>query len=305
MVARSIAGSLPDHLSGDGLSLLDMDQFLADSLLIGGLCGNLQSLAATRRVAFGIAVSDSLGSAMDTKRKDIHNSDIPVLCRSCEARHKGMCGVLDSAELSALSRHTRVVRHSAGEELAAESVPVDSYANVMRGVVKLTKVLEDGRQQIVGLQFAPDFLGRLFAPDSAVTAEAASDVDLCRVSKDGLERLIAENPKLEHRLMQQTLRELDEAREWMVTLGRKTAAEKVASFLYLIATQLDPSTDGGQKGRKFVLPLTRSDVADFLGLTIETVSRQLSKLRAEKIIAIIGVTNVEVPDLLRLKNRCG
>ena len=105
--------------------------------------------------------------------------------------------------------------------------------------------------------------------------------------------------------MQQTLRELDEAREWMVTLGRKTAAEKVASFLYLIATHLDPSADGGQKGRKFVLPLTRSDIADFLGLTLETVSRQLSKLRAEKVIAITGVTHVEVPDLRRLRNRCG
>jgi CRP-like cAMP-binding protein len=134
--------------------------------------------------------------------------DMPEL----RGKAQGMCGVLDSAELVALSRHTRLVRHSVGEELAAESMPIESYANVMRGVVKLTKVLEDGRQQIVGLQFAPDFLGRLFAPDSAVTAEAASDVDLCRVTKGGLERLIAENPKLEHRLMQQTLRELDEAR---------------------------------------------------------------------------------------------
>ena len=105
--------------------------------------------------------------------------------------------------------------------------------------------------------------------------------------------------------MEQTLRELDEAREWMVTLGRKTAAEKVASFLYLIATHLDPSADSEQKGRKFILPLTRGDVADFLGLTIETVSRQLSRLRAEKVIAISAVTQVDVPDLERLRKRCG
>lgn len=282
-----------------------MDQRPAEAFWISRRCGNMRTFAGPRRLALGAGVSDISGSAMDTNRKDIHNSDIPVLCRSCEARHKGMCGVLDSAELVALSRHTRLVRHSAGEELAAESMPIESYANVMRGVVKLTKVLEDGRQQIVGLQFAPDFLGRLFAPDSAVTAEAASDVDLCRVTKGGLERLIAENPKLEHRLMQQTLRELDEAREWMVTLGRKTAAEKVASFLHLIATHLDPSADGGQKGRSFDLPLTRGDIADFLGLTLETVSRQLSKLRAEKIITISAVTRVQVPDLERLRKRCG
>lgn len=138
-----------------------------------------------------------------------------------------------------------------------------------------------------------------------MTAEAASDVDLCRVPKGALERLIVEKPNLEHRLMQQALRELDEAREWMVTLGRKTAAEKVASFVYLIATYLDPSTDDQAKSRKFDLPLTRGDVADFLGLTLETVSRQLSKLRAERMIVITGVTHIEVPDLHRLRKRCG
>ena len=255
------------------------------------------------RAGMAEQVPGSLSGIMDGPRKDIHNSDIPVLCQSCEARHKGMCGVLSSSELVALSRSTRMVRHDAGTELAAEAMPVESYANVMRGVVKLSKVLEDGRQQIVGLQFAPDFLGRLFSKENAVTAEAAADVDLCRVPKPALERLIAENPALEHRLMQQTLRELDEAREWMVTLGRKTASEKIASFLYMIATHLDPAATGGR--RVFDLPLTRSDIADFLGLTIETVSRQLSKLRAERIVVITGIRHIEIPDLGALKKRCG
>ena len=245
-----------------------------------------------------------LRAGMSEDRKDIHNSDIPVLCRSCEARHRSMCGVLDAGELLSLSRYTRVARHEAGEELLAESMPLKSYANVMRGVVKLSKVLEDGRQQIVGLQFAPDFLGRLFGSESAVTAEAASDVELCHVGKAALERLVAENPALEHKLMEQTLRELDEAREWMVTLGRKTAAEKVASFLYLLATHIDPNA--GEAGtRIFDLPLTRGDIADFLGLTVETVSRQLSRLRAEKIISITDIRRVEVPNLERLHARCG
>jgi CRP/FNR family transcriptional regulator len=89
----------------------------------------------------------------------------------------------------------------------------------------------------------------------------------------------------------------------MVTLGRKTASEKVASFLYLIATQFDPAAGGGR--RAFDLPLTRTDIADFLGLTIETVSRQLSKLRAERIVVITGVRHVEIPSLAALKARCG
>jgi CRP/FNR family transcriptional regulator len=235
-------------------------------------------------------------------RLDIHNSDVPVLCRSCEARHRGICGALNPEELRNLAAYTHKAHHDAGSELIGEATPIDSYANVMKGVVKLTKGLEDGRQQVVGLQFAPDFLGRLFGRESTIGAEAASDVDLCVVPRTALEQMIAETPALEHRLMQQTLRELDEARDWMVTLGRKTASEKVASFLYLIATHLDPAS--GSR-RAFDLPLTRADIADFLGLTIETVSRQLSKLRAERIIEITNNRHVEVTNLATLKSRCG
>jgi len=243
---------------------------------------------------------------MATQRNDIHNSNVPILCRSCEARHKGMCGVLDTEQLVELAHHTRTVTHEAGEELIGDSTPIQSYANVMRGVVKLTKVLEDGRQQVVGLQFAPDFLGRLYGSENRVSAEAATDVEVCRVPRHALESLIAGNPALEHRLMQQTLRELDEARDWMVALGRKTAQEKVASFLYLIAGHIDPAFEDETTGPSaFDLPLSRADMADYLGLTIETVSRQMTKLRAAGIIAIVNYRHIEVPDLDALKARCG
>ena len=200
---------------------------------------------------------------MQPERKDIHNSDLPTLCQSCEARHQGMCGVLNPDQLLTLSRHTRRVHHEAGDQLLADAMPITSYANVLRGVIKLSKVLEDGRQQVVGLQFAPDLLGRLFASESRVSAEAASDVDLCVVPKSALEAIVRENPALEHRIMLQTLRELDEARDWMVTLGRKTAQEKVASFLYLIASHIDPTN--GEPCTSFDLPLSRADIGGFSG----------------------------------------
>lgn len=241
---------------------------------------------------------------MISERQDIHNSDIPLLCRSCEARHKGMCGALDAAELVELARHTHKSQHQEGSELIGDSTEIRSYANVMRGVVKLSKTLDDGRQQLVGLQFAPDFLGRLFGDENAINAEAASTVELCVVPRPTLERMIAANPALEHRLMQQTLRELDEARDWMMTLGRKTASEKVASFLWLIATHLDPQDDTPNNTR-FELPLTRADIADFLGLTIETVSRQMTKLRQSGTIRIANNRTIDVPDLAMLRLRCG
>ncbi len=240
---------------------------------------------------------------MQTVRKDIHNSEMPVLCQSCEARHQGICGALSGDELVALAKSTRRVHKDAGEELMADAMPIDSYASVLRGVIKLSKVLEDGRQQVVGLQFAPDLLGRPFAAESRVTAEAASDVDLCVIPKPALEALLSRSAPLEHRVMMQALRELDEARDWMVTLGRKTAAEKVASFLYLIATHMDPCDDALETS--FDLPLSRADIGDFLGLTVETVSRQISRLKSDGVIGIVNFRQVSIPDLARLRLRCG
>jgi CRP/FNR family transcriptional regulator len=118
-----------------------------------------------------------------------------------------------------------------------------------------------------------------------------------------MERLVKSTPALAERLMDQTMRELDEARDWMVTLGRKTAAEKVASFLFLIATHLDPDARGDS--RRFDLPLSRADIADFLGLTIETVSRQMSKLKADGVISIVANRHIDVPKLSKLKACCG
>ncbi|MGV3576095.1 MAG: Crp/Fnr family transcriptional regulator [Devosia sp.] len=240
---------------------------------------------------------------MQTVRKDIHNSELPVLCQSCEARHQGICGAMTSEQLLAISKHTRRVRREPGQEILADAMPIASYANVLKGVVKLTKVLEDGRQQVVGLQFAPDLLGRPFASESRVTVETASDVELCMIPKAALEALMSAGGPVEHRIMMQALRELDEARDWMVTLGRKTAAEKVASFLYLLATHIDPTE--GTALATFDLPLSRADIADFLGLTIETVSRQLTKLKTEKVIEITNYRRVSISDLTHLRLRCG
>lgn len=232
-------------------------------------------------------------------RQDIHTSGIPVLCASCEARHRGVCGALEPSQLVALARASTKHELAEGTELFAAAEPIESYSNVLSGVVKLTKCLPDGRQQIVGLQFAPDFLGRPFSDESAIGVEAATPVSLCSFPRRIMQRLIDQTPGLERRLLMQTLRELDEARDWMMTVGRKTALEKVASFLLLIARNIDPTLDEGEMPAAFSLPLTRADIADFLGLTIETVSRQFSLLGREGVIRAKG-RRIEVldPDLL-------
>lgn len=238
-------------------------------------------------------------------REDVHAKGIPVVCASCEARHRGICGALTPDQLVALSKVSSRRKADEGEELVADAESIDTYSNVLSGVVKLTKTLSDGRQQIVGLQFAPDFLGRPFKAESTVTAESATKVELCCFPRGVIERMMADRPELEHLLLQQTLKELDEAREWLVALGRKTAAEKIASFLLMIARNIDPAAEAGGHSAAFDLPLTRAEIADFLGLTVETVSRQLTRLRRDGVIRIEHARHVVIDDLGRLTARTG
>ena len=215
----------------------------------------------------------------------------------------GICGALDSGQLVQLGRQAGRREVEPGTALVSAGHPAESYANILSGVVKLTKLMPDGRQQIVGLQFAPDFLGRPFSETSDVNAEAASTVRICAFPRAALEDMARQSPALEHRLHRQALRELDDARDWMMTLGQKSAAEKVASFLLLLARHVDPLTDGVSD--RFDIPLTRSDIADFLGLTIETVSRHLTRLRKAGIINIERNRHVAVGDLGALEAAAG
>lgn len=238
---------------------------------------------------------------MDVK-KSVNDSEAPTVCRACEARHGGVCATLTAVQLMELNRHSSRRKIEAGNEVIGQGEAISTYSNILRGVVKLSKMMADGRQQIVGLQFAPDFLGRPFLGESNVTAEAATDAELCCFPRSLIDRFVGEAPDFERKLHNQSLKELDEAREWMLTLGRKTAQEKVASFLHLIATHADPEAD---ERATFDLPLSRADIADFLGLTIETVSRQMTKLRKEGVIIIENNRHLIIPDVERLRTAAG
>lgn len=223
-------------------------------------------------------------------------SALPALCQECTARHQGICGALNPAELAKLSKMSRQKTIASGSTLVADEQEFPYFSSVLSGVIKLSKTLPDGRQQIVGLQFAPDFMGRPFHSESRLSVETASPVKLCTVSRGDFEKMLADVPELQQRLFRQTLLELDESREWQVTLGRKTANEKVASFLHMIARHIAIPSEL-ESSVSFDLPLTRADMADFLGLTIETVSRQLSKLKKKGVIEIFQTRHIEIRDM--------
>jgi CRP/FNR family transcriptional regulator len=120
--------------------------------------------------------------------------------------------------------------------------------------------------------------------------------------------LIDVYPEIKHHLFERTLDELDAARDWMLLLGRKSAEEKVASFLLMLARRrvfAGCSHQGGLAATQFELSLRRMDMADFLGLTIETISRQLTRLKAAGIIRMIDTRTINVPDVGILAKAAG
>jgi CRP/FNR family transcriptional regulator len=225
-------------------------------------------------------------------------------CHHCAVRHRALCGVLSDQEIERMNRIARRRHIPAHQTILAEDETPDYFANVISGVVKLMKTLPDGRQQIVGLQFPSDFIGRPFGPRNPVHCEAASDVELCCYPRREFEALVKTFPDIEHRMFEHTLDELDAAREWMLLLGRKSAGEKVASFLLMIAKRMANSgcAPTAKMGfASFELPLSRAEIADYLGLTIETVSRQMTRLKTAGIIRIEHNRSISVPDMNRLE----
>src|SRR5579883_2996708 len=220
-----------------------------------------------------------------------HIGRIVTSCDSCAIRHKAVCEALNATEIQALNRISRRKTVPIGQVILGEGEPRTIFANIVSGVVKLTKTLDDGRQHIIGLLFVSDFLGRAFREDNPYFAEAATEVELCVFPTSGFERILSEHPGLEHRLFKFMLTELDACQEWMLLLARKKAEERVASFLLMIARRIPSlgcahTPDTGVV--RFQLPLSRSEIADCLGLTIETVSRQMTRLKTKGVIELVN-----------------
>ena len=241
-----------------------------------------------------------------------HNNDFPIqmaedpgLCADCAIRHSGLCGALSSHEIRDLNAIAQRKALSVGQSHVFEGDVAHSFANVTQGVAKLVRGAQDGRSQIVGLLFPSDFIGGSLSGSSTTvesySVEAVSDLELCVFPRPKFEELLHDYPALESKLLNRTLNELQIARDWMVLLGRKNAEERVATFLLHIAEKM--KNVGCKDQATFELPLGRSDIADYIGLTLETVSRQLSRLKKEKVIVVEGSKRVTFVDVEALKER--
>ncbi|MCU0801471.1 MAG: Crp/Fnr family transcriptional regulator [Rhodobacteraceae bacterium] len=230
----------------------------------------------------------------------------PVQCGDCQIRHRAVCARCDTDELTQLEQMKYYRSFQAGQSIIWAGDPMEFVGSVVNGVATLTQTMEDGRRQMVGLMLPSDFVGRPGRAAAAFDVTAKTDLVMCCFRKKPFEAMMATTPHIAQRLLEMTLDELDAAREWMLLLGRKTAREKIASLIAIIARRDAALHLRAAKGGISVdLPLTREEMADYLGLTLETVSRQISALKKDGVIILDGNRHVSIPDLNRLLEEAG
>jgi len=217
----------------------------------------------------------------------------PDPCAACTARVISVCDAVSPEDLPRLAALTTPLEASAHRTFIAAGDRADFLFNITGGVVKVYRLLADGRQQITGFLFPGDFLGLATNNTYAFSAEAVTDVRYCRFPRKGLEQFLDDVPKVEKRLLTIASNELAAAQEQMVLLGRKTAREKLATFLVMLGGRMSRLGDSTEE---FSLPMSRADIADYLGLTTETVSRTFTQFRTEKLIALPKNDRVRVTD---------
>ena len=219
-------------------------------------------------------------------------------CVGCGARPFSVCGSIDDADLGRLDALAEHLVLGSGEALIREGDEARHVFNITSGSVRVYKLLPDGRRQITGFLFAGDFLGLATGETYVFSAEAIEPATACRFRKSDYRALIRETPALEAALLERATHELAAAQNQMLLLGRKTALERIATFLLDLPGH-DPARVA-EPGHVH-LPMTRSEIADYLGLTIETVSRVLTKLKTGGVIRLISLTDlrIEQPERLR------
>lgn len=231
-------------------------------------------------------------------------------CRVCAIRNQSLCRALPDGALVQLNQIARRRTIKSGGRIFDNTSEHPIVANIVTGVARLSRSLADGRTQIVGLNFPTEFIGRPFAQDQELLIEAATEVELCYFSQKQFETLLLAYPELKSLFLQRTMEQLDQARDWMLLLGQKTAAERVASLLLLCAEKAQTGTCDSispESTMNFELPLSRTDMASFLGLTIETVGRMIKRIESTSAIRVErgrGITILDREKLRRLVD-CG
>lgn len=227
-----------------------------------------------------------------------------VKCTQCPIRHRAVCARCDDEEMALLEQVKSYRSYAAGDVILWRGENLQFVASLVDGVASLSKTLEDGRTQMVGLLLPSDFIGRPGRERIEFDVTATTDVTLCCFERKPFERIVQNTPHVAQRLMELALDELDSARDWMLLLGRKTAREKIATFIEMLVRRSTMTVPDGTP-QDLSLPMTRDQIANYLGLTLETVSRQFNALKKEGIISFSDRRKFEVVDMAALHDATG
>ena len=225
-----------------------------------------------------------------------HSEELPANhpCFGCPVREVAICGSLDNESLREFRKMGCCVELRPGEELARQGEAAFSVFTITSGMLKSYEILPDGRRQITGFHSPGDFVSA--GPDDRFETiiEAVEDTRLCAFPIRRFEDFVGDHRSLERELYITSERRLADSRRQMVLLGRKNAVERIASFFLALCER----REGADQLR---LPMSRSDIADYLGLTKETVSRVLAQLKSRRLIRLLAIDRIEILDRAELK----
>ena len=227
-----------------------------------------------------------------------NNKDYKTRCSLCKIRSYSFCRCLNDDQLEIFSKVSFEKKFTDKENIFLQNDPSTHLYNITEGNVKIYQLLDDGRIQIIGFLYPGDFFGTYKNNKYNYSAEAIGNLRVCVFDQRVLDKYMDQNPILAKELLNETSYELTLAQDRMTVMGRLNAIEKIAIFLINISNQRKRI---GWQSNPISLSMARQDIADYLGLTIETVSREISKLKTSNIIKIISSKQLFINDIEKLK----
>ena len=216
----------------------------------------------------------------------------------CAVRHLAVCSALSPDEVQALEAVTVSQQVAMGSTLARSGEARLHVFTLTQGALRLVRTFADGRRQISGFVLPGDYLGLSGSDLHRYDIEAIADSRVCRVTLPQMRELRSRYPHLERKLLQRACQELDAAQDAAMALARLQPPERVADFLLRLAER---EARLGGVALRVTLPMGRGDIADHLGLTMETVSRTFTRLRQQALIALPHLNVVEILDETALR----
>lgn len=224
---------------------------------------------------------------------------LPSQCGSCPVRETAVCGAAGAEGTRQFGGAARCLDLEAREPVFAQGDPKQHLFCVVDGVVRLSKDLPDGRQQVLSFETRGSVLGAHAGSTLGHSAVAITPVRVCRVAWTRLERLLDSFPPMDRRLREIVSADLEAAQDHILTLGSKTARERVATFLLGLVREAAASAEPHRGEATIPLPMSRADIAAHLGLRIETVSRTFAEFSRRGLIRRCGPHRLRVPDIHR------